>query len=705
MQTILIVAAAWSVIAATGWLVLAPLDRSSRDALLPAAPLFGVVLLVVVLHATTLAVSVRSGLLVVAAVLGGLAVVAFRRDPTWWRPSRAAMATAALTAACAVVPAIWALGPSLAVGDSAVIQPSDNNDAFYYVTVASWLQDNPATDVPMIGATPEDPGVPPSYAPARAQLTLDLRIGQELTHAALTTVMGLEVEGTWYPVTALWVLLLPASGVAAARFLRLHLVTGLALGTLTSVSALVVFQLSAQNSDSLLGTALVPLALGAVLRAVGRDPLVPRALAGLALSALVGTYTEFVPLIGPALVVAVLLRPCRDMVAALRSAVVVLAFALAAAPLVWVRAVRSLLFLGGIEADNFPSAFHQAPLHVIAGRFLGIAGFDAPTVSISLLLVLVAFVVVGLVAAVALTGRRWFYAALLLVGLLLAVYMVTVRERPYTQQRVVQLWLPLVLLVTAAGWDRLWRIVRERGATGSGRRRRRPARRPIAVAAAGLTGAGVFIVGNGVVVHDRELAAKARERHVGPEFAQAAGWVRELGGDEGDEAAVLVADFFSQLWITDALRDETEVSYPSLHPSYQYQLSYWDGNIRRWLLTDRRGIRTVDRGVVVRKNARFALLDLSRGRAVVAVSADVFGQNSYLVLDSARGPSEVGLVGTTRARAETDVAPSPGYGDPVDPDELRPGTTVLRLELDDGWVRIVLSDSEEIFVLQSVRFG
>jgi len=446
------------------------------------------------------------------------------------------------------------------------------------------------------------------------------------------------------------------------------------------------------------------MALAAVVNALGREPLVPPLLTGIVLTGLIGSYTEFVPLIGPALVVATLVRPPAGMLRALRAATVVLAVAVVAAPLVWVRAVQSLLFLGGMSSDYYTSSFVGAPLPVIVGRFLGIAAPDATDVSVPMLVIVVAFVVVGILAAVLLTVRRWFYATLVLTGVFLAVYMVTVRARPYPQQRVVQLLLPLVLLVVAAGWDRLWRLAREREARAP--RTTGTRRVSLAVAIAGLLGAGLFVVTNSRVDHAMALPEKAKLRHVGPAFEQAANWVREVGGDDGDEAAVLVGDFFAQLWITDALRDQPDVSYPSLHPSYQYQTSYWDVQPRRWLLTDRSVIRRVDSGVVVRSNARFSLLDLSRGRAVVAVPADVFGQNSYLLLRSTRGPLRVKLLGKARPRTSTDVPPAGGYGEGVDANELRPDTRVVLVELGASVARrLVLSDTQEVFVLRRLRFG
>jgi hypothetical protein len=703
-MTLAVVVFAWLLLTLIGWLLLAPLRRDARDALLPVAPLFGAALLVVVLHDATLIAPVRIGIWLVAPLLVVLGVVAVRRDGTSLRPSRSALKALGLTFACGAVPAVFALGPSLATGDSGVIQPSVNNDAFYYVSVAEWLVDHPATETPEIEETPEEGGVPPSYSPAYATLTLHLRIGQELTHAAITTVLGSSMSQTWYPVTALWVLLMPAGGVAAARFLRLHLATGLLLGTAMSMSALIFFQLASQNSDSLLGVALLFPALGAVVRALGRDPLVPPWLAGLLLTALVGTYTEYVPLVAPALVAAVLARRPRDLGRSLRAAVGVLAFAFVLAPLAWVRAARSLLFLGQMQSDYYPTAFAGAPASVILARFLGVVSIDGSDVPVLLLVLVGLFVLAGVVASLVLSGRRWFYATLLVAGALLAVYMVTVRDRPYTQQRVVQLLLPLVLLVVAVGWDRLWRQAGAQRGSATGRRRRATAgRAQTAVAGVGLAGALVFTVTNGVVDHRMDLPEQAKLRHVGPEFEEAADWVREVGGPEGGGVSVLVGDFFSQLWITDALRRETDVAYPSLFVSYQATTSYWSGDARRWLLTDVHGIRRADDGVVVEENSRFALLDLSKGRAVVAAPADEFGQNSYMLLRSESADPTVMLVGSTRSRAPTDAPIRPEYNDLVIPG-LDAGDTRLPVEVRPTvGRRVVLTDDEDFFALTDLR--
>jgi hypothetical protein len=456
----------------------------------------------------------------------------------------------------------------------------------------------------------------------------------------------------------------------------------------------------------LLGTALAPLALGAVLRALGREPLAPRWLAALTLAALIGTYTEIAPLIGPALVVAVLARRRPDQIAAVKAAVAVLAVAVVAAPLVWVRAVRSLLLLGGLPSDSFPTAFAGAPSWVVLGRFLGVAGPSASGVSIALLVLATTFVLAGVVSALVLSARRWFYLTVILTGLVLSVYLVTVRQRPYTQQRLVQLLLPLVLIVAAVGWDRLWRLQAERERVGPGRRRDRPPVRARITVAVGLAGALTLTLANCAVDHDMNLPAQARKRHVGPEFAEAANWLRKIGGPGGRNASVLVGDFFSQLWITDALRGEPDVSYPTLYVSYQGQNSYWNGRPRRWLLTDRNAVRSVDPGVVRHRNSRFALLDLSRGEAVVAVPADEAGQNSVLVLRSSRGPQDVELRGATRPRLSTDIAAMPGYGHLLAPGELHAGVTSLQVDLGDEVARrMVLSDRQFYFMLQGVAGG
>lgn len=709
-MTVIIVAVAWSLLTFAGWVFLSPLEKSRRDALLPTAPLFGLVVCVVVLHGTTVVMSVRVGCGVVAAVLALIAAVAWRRDPRWWRPSVSALGALAATVGCALLPAVWVLGPSLAVGDSEVLQLSPNNDAFYYVTVADWLQDHPATDLPEIAGSPDGGGVPPSYASARAQLSLNLRIGQELTHAALATVMGVDVEDSWYPLTALWVLLLPAAGVAAARFFALQFPTGLILGTMTAVAAPVVVQLASQNSDSLMGTALVPLALGSVVTALEHDPLVPRAVAGLCLAALVGTYTEYLPLVAPALVVLVLMRRPSEIPAAVRSSMVLLLAAVVAAPLIWLRAVRSLLFLGSISSDSFPTSYAGAPMTLIVGRFLGAAGPGDATVSAWLVALLVAYALTGLVAAFVLGEHRTFLLVLVGTGLALSVYLVTVRDRPYSQQRAVQLLLPLVLVVAAIGWDRAWSVVRTRRLdNAAGRRRDRPATSVGArlLTAGALGGAAVFLVSNSLVAHSLHLPAVARDRHVGDEFDQAAQWVRSYDGPSGAQTSVVVGDFFSQLWISDRLRGSSGVSYPTLHPSYQGQSSYWDREPRRWLLTDSTALQRVGRDVVVASNDRFALLDLSRGRAVVAVPGDVFGQNSWFIYRSDQGPRAVDLVGVARRRLATDAPVAPkDLGRDVLSSTLAEGEQQVRVVL-TGKVgrRVVLSDDAWVFSPSSIRFA
>lgn len=143
------------------------------------------------------------------------------------------------------------------------------------------------------------------------------------------------------------------------------------------------------------------------------------------------------------------------------------------------------------------------------------------------------------------------------------------------------------------------------------------------------------------------LAANSVRRHVDPSFTEASRWVHEFGGPRGSGVDVLASDFFNQLWITDALRDETGVRYPRLFPSYQGTQSYWTGSAGRYLLVDRYTRIAAAPMLTIRSNARFSLLDLGRGPLAALAPGDEFGQGNWFVYVNHRAGPRVTLDGST----------------------------------------------------------
>lgn len=692
LRTLVIGGWAWLIFAALGWVALGLVRRERREALLPGAPVVGVAVLVCALHWTGLVMSVGAGLWVVLAGVVVVAVVNTVRDRRWWVVPRRALAWGLLALAAGVAPAAVLLQPAAITGDSRVVQVTTNNDAFYYVTVIDWLRENPAIDAPRIGTEPGPDVAPPSFLSAAGHINLHLRVGDELAQAAVSELTGRPPLVTWYPVTALWLVLLPAAGLLAARAFRLRAVTGVVAGVLVSIAALTVFQFAAQNSDSLLGIALCLPAVAACVAAVGRSRRFPRLLAGILFAAFVGSYCEYLPLVAPALIVAVLARHPSRIPAAVGNAAVVLGASLVAAPLAWANAVRSLLFLGGISSEGGGSAFSGVTGWGFLNRLIGATSMTGAQLPNGFGALLAAGVGAGCLAAVVLSHRRAFLLVLAGTGGAVVYYFSAVVHRPYSQQRAVEMWLPLLLFVACFGWDRLF--------SWSRRAPSRAWRAATALTAAVAAALGMAWTAVNIRTDQQLPWAAVRQRHVDATFTQAATWVRARGGAN---VLVLAGDFFDQQWITAALRDDRMVAYAELFVSYQARASYWNGRPRRWLLVDRRVMLDAPPSAVVAANARFRLVDMSRGAIVAVSAADEFYRGNYVVLRSADAATHVTLGGVVIHRWLAPLTLRRARdGAPLPPRTLVAGMRAVRLAVDGAGRDFSLNQDGLQFVPQQI---
>lgn len=689
IDTLLVMGAAWLLATAIGWVVTGLVDAPRRDALRPLTPIVGLAVAIVVLRWTAVGLGVDVGVWFVLGVTVVLAVVATIRDRRWWRTTLRALGWTLLVAAAAVVPAVITLGPSHAVGDSRVVQPNGNNDAFYYVATASWLEQHPATDVPVITADPTDTSPPPSYFPALSQLKAHLRIGQELANAALDVAIDHPAVDTWYPVTSLWILLLPTAGYGVALALRMRRLVGVALGAAAAVSAVTIAQLASQNSDALLGETLMPLAAVAVVASWGRQAPIPRWLAAVLFTAGLAVYPEYLPLVLPAMLVGLVFRSPRGIWSAFRRLLPMIPVVLVVGPFVVYDVVQSLLYLGGVASSG--SAFDNVGSGAVLNRFLGTSSQSAPFLPSRLTPLLLALLAVGVLGGFVVSRRRWFVLTLAVWPPVLAYYLVEIAQptAQYTQQRVVGLYVPLLMIAVGFGYDRLTDVAVKLG-------RERPAllRRTAALttAAVGVVALGGFGLVNLRQDHRLDLAASAVRRHVDPSFADAAAWVREVGGPHGSGVDVLVGDFFDQLWMTDALREETGVRYPRLFPSYQGVQSYWTGSAGRYLLVDRQVRLAAAPALTIRSNSRFSLLDLGRGPVAALAPGDEFRMGNWFVYTNRGAGPRVTLTG--RTTPDTIVRnTSPHFTSRVRTGELLPGqltptTTAVTVQVPPGGGRL-----------------
>jgi hypothetical protein len=600
---------------AAGIVVVAFLPARLSGILLPAAPALGVMALVVTLHATTLVVGVRIGLPVVAA-LGAAALVLRSRRCRWWRGlDGRGFAVAALVAG--LIPFAAVIGPARTYGATLVQPPAHGEfDAFAYTTVTDWLLTHPALERPRQVSTA------PVWGYANAHFDLGLGIGQELSAAAVSTVSEHDPADSWYTVTALWLVLLPGVGAAFFSLLGLSRAVGLIGGVLASLTAVVAVQLPDQHSDALLGVVLAPLAIGLIARTLqghGRpeDAVPPLWLGALALDAMIGVYSEYLPTLALAFAAFVLVRSPRELSVWVRRTTLLVGLSLILCPLAWIDAVRSLRAIAplGVGTDHSSPFLGVSPLTAVA-RWAGTTayyGTDGVAVGVAFAALLTA----AAIAAVILSPARRLFACLLgSTAVIVVVLSTPIHFFPYGQARALQITSILVVLVAVAGVatliERLHRSLHWRG---------------LAVPAVGaaLAAALALVVADHATI-DSAVLTDASHQHVDATFTEAAQWVGGVGGSSGSNVTVIAPDYFDQLWILYALRDRPGVNYPFLFPEYTHvsKFQFDDGRVRRYVLVDTPLFLDADPSVIVARNARFTLLDLSRGRAVVAVGLSGF---------------------------------------------------------------------------------
>jgi hypothetical protein len=615
---------ALAVLSFVGAALVLNLPSKQRAVLLPAVPVIGAVVLVALLHLTSLALAVKAGIWVALTLAAAALVAAAVRNRSWrFVPARSVAAFAAVLVVGAVGAAIT-LVPSMLAQTASVVQPTASNDAFYYVSVANWVMENPLTRLPEIGLSPSGGADSPAYGPALESLDIGLRVGQELLNAGISAVMGVSPVATMSPMLGLYVLLIPGGAWVLGAAFRLPGIARLLLGGLLVTSFSLVDQSLKQNSDSILGIALLPLVLGLCSLVLFRRPDVPRAapvwLAAVALAALVGTYTEYVPFLFATLGAIALVGPLRGLKTRVLRALSVLGVSVLVGPVIWFRAVQGLLLAASLATR--PDTAVPTPRQIVwsfAGPYQGLLRGFEPLLGgrwvMAAVLALLVATAVGLVLALVAARTRGFAvgAAVTALG---AVY-IAYRGNPYISGRAVDMVTPLLIMAAVLGWSAV------------GGRVIAVSPRPLAVAFAGLlvaAGIGGTLVGGKVAVDNSALKADD-DRIVSDEFAEAARWVDDLGAAEGADVAVAVGTEFDQLWLSDALATESDVSYISLRGDLGYRsdlqlLDYWDGSPDRYVLVGPGAYAAYSPDAVVHSNARFTLLDLERDATVAVPVAD-----------------------------------------------------------------------------------
>jgi hypothetical protein len=696
VRSVLLVAAAWVVLSAFGLLLLTAVSPQLRSKLVPASPLVGAAFLVAGLHLTGLVLPIGPGVIIVAVVGLVIAAVGIRRGAARPFIDRSGILWTLVSVAVGIPFALVAMAPNLILHDSRIVSATSNHDAIWYVSVSTWFQHHTLLEVPQIATAPGVPSdalgnVPGVIAdgPAVSALTIPMRVGHDLVQAALNFVTGTSPEVTFSPWLAAWVLLVPGGCVAAAAVLRMNRGVGVAAGVLIASSHVLVVQVYNQNAASALGIAMAPLALACCVAALDRR--VPLLLAGVLLSGVIGIYTEYTPFVGPALVGAALLRR-HHFRATLVRAVALFGCAVLVAPYVWVRAADSLLGSSKVIEAPSGSPFRNAPVLVVLNRLVGVGPVDAGLQPSNVAWALAAVLVVGGLLALALSPHRGLWIGMLAVGVPFIAWL-SWRQLGYTQRRSIDILFPVLLFMAASGYAELLRRIAARRAQrrnedaapdapgteggardaeplggvphGSGTggawaaepsgstllasrvsapvreasaeehpRRRHRQLMPVALVAVLAIGflavwAGLNTRTNLAAFYEPSLAP----RHIDNDFSDAAQWVRDVGGPEGEDVSVLVPSFFEQQWIAYSLADEQDVEYPGVRPSYFRTESYWAGGTDRYLLIGQGVQWDGDPDVEVFGNARFKLLDLSRGDAVIVAPHVLTGWNTQVRAD------------------------------------------------------------------------
>lgn len=607
-----IVASTWLVLALAGLPLFLHLRDDQQRLLLPALPIVGAMALVVLVHWPAAVVPTPAALGITAVILGLVAVTGWRRGGRI-RVTRSHLTTLAATIAIGVVPVVLALLPVADLDRPRLVQPTLNNDAFAYVSVASWLRENPALDLPQ-------PVVdPPVYGYVRNHLDIGLRIGEEFLQVGGALINGRDVASTWYLVLGAWLLMLPGAIWSACRLTGLSSLVGATAGFVAGTSAVVLSQVYNQNSAAALGMAMAPLAVVALARRLDGSSLLPWWFAPLALCALAGTYTEYLPMLAPGLLFFVLARHPRKLLPVIGRGALTFVVAVVASPLIWWNVVRSLLLTTGITAPGVQSSFIHAPGSAILDRVVGATWLDGLSES-SIGLWLCVLLAVSFLGAFTIPDVRRIWLPVTVGAVVVIWYLTFVHKFPYGQQRAVQITVPLALLALTAGFGGVVAIVGRAIGTG---RRGVAALATVPLVFAGASFPAVNISSS--VRWERQFQVEARTLDAA--LLEGVSWIKELDRADGAETMVVNSNFFEQLWLTYELRHEEGLSYPFLYPDYMIVGRYdrWDGRLRRFALVGRDDYIDVDPGVVVRENARFRLLDFDRGEGIIATPSVNWG--------------------------------------------------------------------------------
>ncbi|TFD71226.1 hypothetical protein [Cryobacterium gelidum] len=610
------------ILSVLGFAVLVHLRQELRVVLVPAVPLIGAAYLVVVLHLTGLFLPVRVGIWVAVGVAIAGMLLQFWRGRIAFVDWFSALPNLVSVSVVGLLGALLAWLPSLLAGSSLPMQATESNDAFYYVSVSRWALDHAITALPDIGISPLTGADSPAFGPAYESVHYSLRVGQEVLQAGLGVLTTVPIVNGFSPLLGVWVFLISGGAWTLGAAFGISRVARLVMGGMLVASFSVQSQVLQQNADSLLGISFLPLVVGLVSMVVRPTPDHPRPplwLPGLALAAILGTYSEYLPLLGVTLASLTLIGPLGGLRSALFRAGGLIGLSIAMGPLIWFKTVSSLLFIGALTADgNGQGATVSAIARQITEPWRPFLSVVWPAkLSFLAIAVLAVFVVVGLVAALAtLFFRRTRPYAV--GGLVLAsgiVLFIGSRGNEYITRRAADMLSPLLIIAVVLGASAVIQAI--------GRERRRTIRRALTIGVLALSVGGIgsssYLTAR-MIIHERK-----DDRVVSPQVAEAATWVTRADGHEnGNDVTAAVATMYDQLWLSDALAGAPDVSYVNLRGDLGYRgnlklTSYWDGELDPYVLVGPGSYFAAGNHSVVEEDGIFSLLDLSSGPTTVVV--------------------------------------------------------------------------------------
>ncbi|MFV0260762.1 MAG: hypothetical protein ACK5PP_20180 [Acidimicrobiales bacterium] len=697
----LVVMAQWLVAAAAGWTVLGLAGDATRRRMAPAGPAVGLAAQIAVgtLGASLAPMRIVTPV-VLALVVAGAAATTVRHGAPG-RSEITALVAPLILPALGLVVLAW----PLAATGAGTVMVTANHDAMFYVSAAEWAVDHRISDVPDLDSAPLDSDDAPADASAYFVEVNSLRIGDVILVAAPAALGAEPIRHIWMPQMMGWLLVVPASLAGALAWLggdrRVRRATVAVGSVVITTSTVLAHQVWNQNSASVLGIVLAPMAIAGVWAWIdGVDDRGPAPLAALLLVGLLGSYLEFTPILGIAFVIVAAARRPGRIPAAVGRGLQLGALTAIIGPVVVLRTVRALLFLSGVTSSSFSTQYRYQPIPVLVARYLGPA-WPFETAATGWITLAVAGVVIGGFVAVVVGHRsRVLWLGLAAGGVAVAWYVTTVIGNDYSHQRTVEIVQPLLLLAAVLGWMVVADRLDDRAEAESGRPR------AAATVVAGLAWTGVVMVAVTTTIRAIPPPDLLELRAVNASYDVLDDWAMTYGGPDGQDLTVVTSGYEATIWAADALRDYADVDYPITYLGYLWEDSFTDGRVDRYVLVDRDTIVTAPDAVPVEANDRFRLYDTDATGPIVFISPRRFAFAPTEHLDGEHWAwllrsGEVAVVRTTGAPDQVDLRLSAPYwmvplelrveveGGRAETVVLGDAPTDLPVELDDDPVTLI----------------